>query len=345
MKLPVLAKTLEAVASQGSAYIYEGAWAKECVSKVIEAGGKISLDDLSGYAPEWSDPLHITYRGRDLYGLNGHDSGGLRLMLALKVLENADVRKLGHYSESLDALETMIRVSRAVNAGSFLTSQSFFDDPKASQVVLDSDKHKTLWQDVVTKTDRTSLPRKGTHSYCVAVIDAQGNAVAGTHTIESLPFGSGIFVGGAPLNNTAIQHSGTSPGSCIIEPLSAILAFDHNQLVLASTTFSASLWPADLQIIVGAIDFDWNPERIALTPRFGSYPLDLNNFNENLDATMLDKRFSKRVVDELLARGVRTSQAGYIDTGMLVIIKRDSATGRLTGFTPEQLPDGKARGF
>ncbi len=44
-------------------------------------------------------------------------------------------------------------------------------------------------------------------------------------------------------------------------------------------------------------------------------------------------------------RGLKLSQAGYIDTGMLVLIERDPATGTMTGFTPEQLIDGKAAGY
>ena len=132
LKLPVMAKTLEAVAEQGSAHVYRGEWAKECVAEIRAAGGEMSLNDLSDYAPEWSEPLHVTYRGRELYGLNGHNSGGARLLLALKILENSDIRKLGHYSESVDGLETLIRVSRAVNAGDLLASQSLYDDPKVS---------------------------------------------------------------------------------------------------------------------------------------------------------------------------------------------------------------------
>ena len=152
--------------------------------------------------------------------------------------------------------------------------------------------------------------------------------MTGTHTIKSLPFGSGIFVGGIPLNNSAILQSETLPGSYIIEPFSATFVFfEKNELLLAGSTFSISLWPADLQLVVSAIDFDWDLERIAPDPAFWKLSLDLDNFGVDLTSTTLDKRFSKSVVDFLLTRGLKATQAGYIDTGMLVTIKRDPATG------------------
>jgi gamma-glutamyltranspeptidase/glutathione hydrolase len=351
IKLPVLAETLEAIAEQGSAYLQQGAWAKEAVAVVRAAGGELSPDDLADYQPEWTKSLRIAYRGQEVYGLGGHNSGGVRLLLGLEVLAHTDIKMLGHYSESLDGLETMIRISRAVNTAASLGSQRFYDDPQASQALLNSSRAEVLWQDVVNKTDRTPQAAAGSHSYSVVVVDVDGNAVAGTHTIESLPFGSGLFVGGVPLNNTGILHPfkageaySTPPGSYIIEPLSVTLAFKDKQLVLASSTFSASLWPADFELVSSALDFDWSPERIALTPRFGGYAIDLGKLTADLSTTQLDKRYSRRVVDELKSRGLIVSQAGYIDTGMLVVVRRDPKTGALTGFTPEQIPDGKAAG-
>ena len=86
IKLPVLAGTLEAIARDGASYVQTGEWAQAAVVAVRERGGEMTLADLADYRPEWSKPLSITYRGRTIYGLGGHDSGGARLLLALKVL-------------------------------------------------------------------------------------------------------------------------------------------------------------------------------------------------------------------------------------------------------------------
>jgi gamma-glutamyltranspeptidase/glutathione hydrolase len=350
--LPVLAETLDEIADEGAGYLQQGAWADECVKTVREAGGEMTAADLANYRVESTEAVHAKYRDDDVYGLGGHDSGGLRLLLALEVLAHADIKSLGHHSESLDGLETMIRVSRAVNSVAAIGERETYDNVRKSQAVLDGSTDEALWQDVTNKVDRTPGVADGSHSYSVVIVDGDGNAVAGTHTIESLPFGSGLFVGGVPLNNTGVLHpyvegaAGSVPAdSYLIEPLSATLAFRNGRLVLASSTFSASLWPADFQVVSSALDFGWNPERIALTPRFGTYAVDLAKLTDDPSMTQLDKRYGKAVVEAIERRGLKLTQAGYIDTGMVIVVERDPQTGAWSGMTPEQLPDGKAKGF
>jgi len=144
---------------------------------------------------------------------------------------------------------------------------------------------------------------------------------------------------------SGIHCASTPPGADLIEPLSAVLAFEQGRLVLASSTFSASLWPADLELVSSILDFDWSPERVALTPRFGGPNVDLVKLTADISTTMLDKRYSPELVSRMKARGLSFTQAGYIDTGMLVMIKQDRKTRELSGFTPEQLPEGRAGGY
>ena len=353
LKLPAMADTLDAIAVHGAAYVQTGPWAQAAVTAVRAHGGRMTAADLADYRPEWTSPLKIGYRGRTVYGLAGHDSGGARLLLALKTLEHGDIAALGHPSRSLDGLETMVRITRAVSAEPALNTHAFFDDPAGPTALLAGSRGGEIWADVQARIDHTPLPVPGSHSYAVAVVDARGNAVTGTHTIESLPFGTnGIFVGGVPLNNTGLLHPydassayATPPGRYVIEPLSAVLAFDHDRLVLAGGAFSAALWPGDFQMVSGILDFDWDPERVALTPRFGGYGLDLVKLTADLSVNAIDKRYTADVIAAMKARGVALSQAGYIDTGMLVMIKRDPGSGRMTGFTPEALPEGRAGGY
>jgi len=66
---PALAKTLRAVAEQGTDYMYKGPWAKKLVAAVQADGGKMSLDDLSSYDVIWDGrrrgdetELYVLYR-------------------------------------------------------------------------------------------------------------------------------------------------------------------------------------------------------------------------------------------------------------------------------------------
>jgi gamma-glutamyltranspeptidase / glutathione hydrolase len=352
IKLPAMAATLRGIARHGSNYLYRGAWRDEALHAIAQQGGLATARDFSSYRPTWGAPLRIAYRGHVVYALGAHDYGGARLLLGLEVLEKADVGTLGHYSESLDGLETMLRVVGAVNVQPSLYLHAFFEKPADAQAWLDGPLPIQLWREVSSRTTHAAKPVAGSHSYSLVVIDADGNAVAGTHTIESLPFGGGIFAGGVPLNNAAVAHPwkagdtyATPPGEYIVEPMSATLAVRDNQVVFASSTFDGALWPADLEVATSALDFDWSPERIALAPRFGTYAMDIATMSADAEHTTIDKRFNAAVLTQMEARGLKLTQSGYFDTGMAVIVRRDAATGRLTGFTPEPLADGKAAGY
>jgi gamma-glutamyltranspeptidase/glutathione hydrolase len=352
LKLPRVAQTLDAIAKDGADYFYRGEWAAHAVREINAEGGKFTAVDLGDYRASARSALQTTYRGQRIFALNTPNSGGLRLLLALRTLENTDVAKAGHYSESLSGLELMLRTVSAVNAEPQLYSHDFMSTESSVRSLLDGQRATQLWQTVKAATNVESIAPHGSHSYSVVVVDAAGNTVAGTHTIESLPFGSGIFVDGVPLNNAGIFHSwqvdspySTPPGNDVVEPLSAVIAFRGKQMVLATATFSNGLWPADLQTVVSALDFGWTPERIALTPRFGGYSVDLSTMVADPTTTSIDKRFNPDVVTKLAARGIKLSQQGYIDTGMIVVVARNPHSGLLTGFTPEQLPEGKAAGY
>jgi gamma-glutamyltranspeptidase/glutathione hydrolase len=353
LKLPAMADTLEGVAQHGAAYVQTGLWARQAVAAIRALGGEMTAADLAGYRPEWNTPLSITYRGRAIQALSGHDSGGARLLLALKALEHSDMAALGHPSQSLDGLEAMVRISRAVGEEPALNSHAFFESTTGPRDLLAGPRPGQIWAEVAARLPHAPGLTPGSHSYAVAVVDAQGYAVAGTHTIESLPFGSNsLFVGGVPLNNTGVLHPydpaspyATPPGHYLVEPLSAVMAFERGHLVLAGSTFSTSLWPGDFQMVSSALDFGWDPERIALTPRFGGYGLDLAKMTADVSVNVIDKRYRAETIAAMKARGVALTQTGFVDTGMLVLIKRDPETGAMTGFTPEALTEGRAAGW
>jgi hypothetical protein len=70
-------------------------------------------------------------------------------------------------------------------------------------------------------------------------------------------------------------------------------------LPLAARVSITSLFPTDFQLVVRALDFDWNPERITLTPRL------CLRFIENLNRLLKDyPRFSLSIVNHLRVRSL-----------------------------------------
>lgn len=76
---------------------YKGDIARAFVRGVQEQGGLITMEDLAGWQPLEEEPLHITYKGIDLYKLQPW-SQGPALLQSLNILENFDLKAMGYNS-------------------------------------------------------------------------------------------------------------------------------------------------------------------------------------------------------------------------------------------------------
>ena len=119
---PELARTLRQVADQGAKYMYTGPWAGKLVKAVHSEGGKMTLEDLERYEPIWKEPLQSTFRGYDVHATAQPNLGGVNMVEALNLVEQADLGRLGHYTESPEALFRLTRIARMIDImGTLLT--------------------------------------------------------------------------------------------------------------------------------------------------------------------------------------------------------------------------------
>jgi gamma-glutamyltranspeptidase len=184
----------------------------------------------------------------------------------------------------------------------------------------------------------------GSHSYQVVVVDGEGNAITGTHTHESLAWGSGIFVEGVPLNTAGRIPWTVAPGERQLSPFSMHLILHGGRLRAASGTFSSSLLEASFQFLVNLIDYRMTVQEAVTKPRFGTFPYDpaaplTTTIPQLLAANRpnwLDPRVNPEIVRALADRGIQFVQTpapgmgGWVDTGLgaAVSVGRD---GRLQG--------------
>src|SRR5690606_8348987 len=124
-KQPVLANTLRKVAEQGPDHMYTGPWAKKFIAALQRDGGRMTLEDLANYKPIWSQPLHSTYHGYDLYVHGLPASGGVNLIEAMNLAEASGLSKLGRYSESPEAMFTPAQIAKPAMLFSFSDPASF----------------------------------------------------------------------------------------------------------------------------------------------------------------------------------------------------------------------------
>jgi gamma-glutamyltranspeptidase/glutathione hydrolase len=126
LKQPQVAETLRRVAKQGADYMYRGEWAKKFVRAVRRQGGKMTLKDLEDYKVLWSEPAHTTYRDYDIYSPGPPGTEGASLIAAFNLLELANLKKYGHYTQSAEALYQFIQISRLT--GLFLDTELGYRD-------------------------------------------------------------------------------------------------------------------------------------------------------------------------------------------------------------------------
>jgi gamma-glutamyltranspeptidase / glutathione hydrolase len=87
---PELAASLERLGEEGAAPFYEGDVAAAISERVCELGGALTREDLAGYEAVPREPVHVSYRGRDVLTNPPPSAGGTLLAYALALLERLD---------------------------------------------------------------------------------------------------------------------------------------------------------------------------------------------------------------------------------------------------------------
>lgn len=342
LKRPELAATLRAYGKDPT-YFHEGAWPKDAVTVANAAGGSLAVEDFATYAGvETHDALHARFAGRDVHA-GGY--GGMKLLVGLARLERLRRGERAEApSSSLAALERIVAVHRAVEALPALRDRDVGDDAAAW-----SARVPAL---AAADPDATLSPDGGSHSSAVVVVDAEGNVVVGTHTIQALPWGDGLFVGGVPLSTSAhigLDDAPRQKKRMRIDSLTDTIVVSDGAPVAALAVYGTGLHPADLQILDGVLARGLDAEPAVLEPRVGFFRFDIHAMKADTTIHDVDPRFDP----QLLCRAARDGfellpstagmPAGYVDTGFPTLVAwRD---GELHGMPPDPAHiDGLAKG-
>jgi gamma-glutamyltranspeptidase/glutathione hydrolase len=123
VKNPDLAKTLRAIAAQGAEPFYRGDIAKNTAAFMKANGGIITESDLADYTPFEDAPVHVNYRGTDVYECPPN-SQGFVMLEALNILEGYDLKAMGRNSAPyLHAVTEALKLS-------FADRNTYVGDPK-----------------------------------------------------------------------------------------------------------------------------------------------------------------------------------------------------------------------
>lgn len=213
---PELAKTLEALAESGPAPFYEGAIAKAMVADLAARGGILTEEDLKSYRVRDREPLLGSYRGHAIATAPPPSAGGVIVLSVLNALETLPTDL--PWRDPLE-LHLYIEASkRAFADRRLLGDPDFVDFPLASLI---SKERARGWVESIgfEATPPEAIPgpeagefKEGAHTSHLSVVDAEGNAVSLTTTINT-PFGAGIVAKGTGvLLNNEMDDFASAPG-------------------------------------------------------------------------------------------------------------------------------------
>ena len=124
-----LADTLRIIASQGREGFYEGQIAKKIASEMKKNNGLITEDDLKKYNPIWRKPLISNYRDTQIITMGPPSSGGLHVIQMLNIVENYDLKNIGHNSTNYINLLAEVMKYAYSDRSKYLGDPDFYDVP------------------------------------------------------------------------------------------------------------------------------------------------------------------------------------------------------------------------
>ena len=283
-----IADLLENIAEQGVDYFYKGKVAKQIVDLINDRGGCFDVSDMESYEPKFREPVKTTYRGYEVAAF-APPSGGCALVEMLNILENYDVRSMGHNTAaSIHALTESMKLG-------FADRSVALGDPDCVNVDVERLTSKKFAHERFTlagekagefaSADGIEAKQYPGNTSHFVVMDKDGNAFSQTQTIRDW-FGCGIVVDGLGfvLNNAmsdfsaavgAMTSQGLAYGSANAiqggkTPLSSMspsMVFKDGKPFLAiGAAGGPRIITGTLQGIVNAIDFDMTPEQLVNAP-------------------------------------------------------------------------------
>lgn len=284
---PDFAETLKIIARDGSAPFYTGEIGRDIVATVRGAPrnpGLLSEEDLAGYRVVERPPVCEQYRGFDVCGMGPPSSGGLTVGQILQILEHFPIGQLSPADPT--AWHLFAEASKLAYADRDLymadadfvpvPSEGLLDDTylmiRAQEIRPDRAMEVPVragnppWHNGPALAPDRSQERPGTSH--VSVVDAEGNVVSLTTTIEGA-FGSQLMLRGFLLNNELTDFSFSperdgrpvanrvEPGKRPRSSMAPTIVFgpDGKPFLAIGSPGGSRIIPYVAQAIVGVIDW------------------------------------------------------------------------------------------
>ena len=323
-----LAATLKAVARGGASYMYEGAWARKFVDTIQRNDGKITLEDMKNYKAIWEEPLQSAYREYRVYAPGISAWGGVNTIEALNLLELANLKQYGHYTNSPKSLLWLMQIAHVHHLTWGLPKSPRHDLSPKSRATKET--AAWIWQQMQNGTWEwlpKAMKKSGSgHTDALVVVDQWGNMAVVNHTINTMLWGNtGIFIDGVSIPDSArfqgAEIARAGPGKRLPIGMSPVIVLRDGKPVLGSSTTGGGLHEKHLQVLMNILDFGMDAQTATDTPVIFS------------NGSAIKGTFGSQVIDgvEKLGGKIQIVTPEKVNRGYWVGIQIDSTTGRMRG--------------
>jgi gamma-glutamyltranspeptidase/glutathione hydrolase len=359
---PELAATFARLQRFGPNEFYEGETARLIVADMKRNNGLMTMDDLRGYVAKERTPVRGNYRGYEIISMPPPSSGGAVLIEMLNILEGFDLQKLE--ASSSDRYHLMAEAMRRAFAdrAEYMGDSDFVKVPVPG--LIDKAYAATLRATINSERASTSAEvRAGrpagyeseetTH---FTVVDAQGNAVSNTYTLNNSYGSAAVAKGTGMLLNDEMDDFAAKPGTPNLygliqgernavapkkRPLSAmtptiVLRKDGSLWFTIGSPGGPTIINTVLCVITNVIDYEMNIQQAIDFPRIHHQWLPDELVGEPLG-------LSGDTQKALTARGHTLGKLRYLGDAEGIMI--EEKTGVRLGATDPRRSDGLAIGY
>ena len=305
-KQPDLATSLARIRDHGHDGFYKGETARLLSEFMARHGGLITMEDLTLYKAEELPPVHGSFGEYDIYSMSPPSSGGVALITMLNILEGYDLTSLGHNSAQYLHLLTEAMRRAFADRAEHLGDPNFNPNMPLERLISKAHADQlraTINEEYASESDPEELSQlylsmESEETTHLSVVDAAGNAVSLTYTLEH-SYGSQIVADGTgfllnnemgdfnpvPSNTNLSGRIGTPPN--LVAPqkrmLSSmtptIVAKDGKPLIVVGSPGGRTIINTVLQIILNVTNFEMDIAQAVEAARIHHQWLpDITNF-------------------------------------------------------------------
>ncbi len=286
-----LGRALQLIAKDGADAFYNGQIAQKIVTASRKNGGIFTMADFAGYRAVERTPLECTYRSWQIISAPPPSSGGTVICETLNILEAYPLAELGFNSSQsthymIEALRRAFH-DRNLNFGdpSFVK----FDAARYIDKGYAAELRKEIAADKATRSDSLPAPssaKEGKNTTHYSIVDAAGNAVSVTYTLNDwfgarvTPAGTGIILNDEMDDFSAKpgasnmfglvegENNAIAPGKRPLSSMTPTIVSKDGKLVMVVGTPGGSRIPtAVLQVMINVLDHKMTLQEAVDAPR------------------------------------------------------------------------------